>query len=538
MKNTKELLLAGLILLTINVFSQDPNFHIYLCFGQSNMEGAGVIEAQDNTVSSRFKVLEAVDCSVLGRTVGNWYTATPPLCRCNTGLSPVDYFGRTMVEHLPDSIKIGVIQVAVGGCKIELFDKNNYQTYLSTVTDGWFKDIVNLYGGNPYGRLVDLAKKAQKAGVIKGILLHQGESNNSEADWPVKVKQVYDNLLADLGLAANSIPLLAGEVVNADQGGSCREMNAIIAKLPETISKAYVISSSKCTDGPDNLHFNSEGYRRFGTRYAIRMLNLMGIEAVEPPLPAYPETDNIFLEPECATTIGANWQKFTSSEASNGIYVTSRNNIESKNAAAGTDGTISLPFTVNTTGTFTLYARVNCPTANDDSFWIKMDNGDFSMSNGLSTNGWQWVVINTFELTKGQHTVHITYRENGALLDKICISNFANAPTDLGGVAINLGSGLNDVSFPAAAGYSLSQNVPNPFSNKTGISFEIPNFAFVSLKIYNLLGVEMKELAGKNFSAGKHTVEFNSDNLSAGNYFYTLKTGEFTSTKKMLLAIK
>ena len=68
----------------------DPNFHIYLCFGQSHMEGQGTIETQDKTVSSRFVMMSAVDCG--SRAMGKWYAAIPPLCRCGTGLCPADYF--------------------------------------------------------------------------------------------------------------------------------------------------------------------------------------------------------------------------------------------------------------------------------------------------------------------------------------------------------------------------------------------------------------------------------------------------------------
>ena len=87
--------------------AQDPNFHIYLSFGQSNMEGNARIEPQDTVnVNDRFKVLEAVDCPNLDREKGKWYTAAPPLCRCRTGLTPTDYFGRTMVENLPENVKV------------------------------------------------------------------------------------------------------------------------------------------------------------------------------------------------------------------------------------------------------------------------------------------------------------------------------------------------------------------------------------------------------------------------------------------------
>jgi hypothetical protein len=279
-RTSKLLMIAGMLLISISAFSQDKNFYIFLCFGQSNMEGAARAEAQDSIVDSRFQVLEAVDCPALGRTMGKWYPAVPPLCRCRTGLSPADYFGRTMVANLRPKVKVGVINVSVAGCKIELFDKDNYQSYAETAPP-WMSNMIKEYGGNPYERLVDMARLAQKDGVIKGILLHQGESNTNDTLWTKKVKIVYDNLMKDLNLNPKKVPLLAGEVVNADQGGVCASMNSIIATLPLTIPNSYVISSSGCTDGRDNLHFNAEGYRMFGKRYAEKMLSVMGYKIKE-----------------------------------------------------------------------------------------------------------------------------------------------------------------------------------------------------------------------------------------------------------------
>ena len=106
----------------------DPNFHIYLCFGQSNMEGNARIEPQDReNLNTRFKMMAAVDFKRTGREKGKWYVAVPPLCRENNGLTPADYFGRTMVEKTPENISIGVINVAVGGCSIDLFDEDKSQ---------------------------------------------------------------------------------------------------------------------------------------------------------------------------------------------------------------------------------------------------------------------------------------------------------------------------------------------------------------------------------------------------------------------------
>lgn len=277
MKTKKvSLLVIGLLVMSLTGRAQDKNFYIFLCFGQSNMEGNAKIEAQDTVnVNSRFQVMEAVDCPVLNRTKGNWYTAVPPLCRCKTGLTPADYFGRELVANLPEKVRVGVINVAVGGCKIELFDKDHYESYVTTAPN-WMKGFINEYGGNPYQRLVDMAKLAQQDGVIKGILLHQGESNTGDTLWTKKVKVVYDNLLHDLGLKPRKVPLLAGETVNADQGGICATMNKIIDTLPQTIKNAHVISSAGCTDKSDNLHFDAAGYRELGKRYAAEMLSLLG----------------------------------------------------------------------------------------------------------------------------------------------------------------------------------------------------------------------------------------------------------------------
>jgi len=260
---------------TEKVISLDPNFHIYLCFGQSNMEGSAKIESQDRVGKERFQMMQPMTCTNPGRTEGRWYTAIPPLSQCSVGLSPADYFGRTMTDHLPDSIRVGVISVAIGGCDIRLFDKDQYQNYVNTYPEDWFQNKIAGYGGNPYQRLIDLAKKAQKDGVIKGILLHQGETNTGNSQWPAYVKTIYENMLTDLSLDAETVPLLAGEVVHADQGGVCASMNEIIATLPETVPTAHVIPSSGCTAQSDSIHFDSQGVRELGERYALKMLSLL-----------------------------------------------------------------------------------------------------------------------------------------------------------------------------------------------------------------------------------------------------------------------
>ena len=239
----------------------DPNFYIFLCFGQSNMEGAARPEAQDlKSPGPRFLLMPAVDFPEKGRKMGEWCEATPPLCRPNTNLTPADWFGRTLVTSLPENIRVGVIHVAIGGIKIEGFMPEEIAEYTKTAP-GWMKGMLQAYGNNPYERLVTLAKKAQQDGVIKGVLMHQGESNTGDPEWANKVQKVYDRLLGDLQLKPEEVPLLAGEVVQADGRGQCIAMNKQIDELPKTIHTAQVISSTGCTSGADNLHFDAAGYR-------------------------------------------------------------------------------------------------------------------------------------------------------------------------------------------------------------------------------------------------------------------------------------
>jgi hypothetical protein len=166
-----------------------------------------------------------------------------------------------------------VVNVAVAGCKIELFDRDAFRAYAATAP-AWMANIIAAYGGNPYQHLVDMARVAMRRGVIKGILLHQGESNTNDTAWPDKVAKIYHHLLSDLGLDAVRVPLLAGETVHAEQQGATASVNQIIAELPKVVPTAHVVSSRGCESRPDRLHFTPAGYRELGKRYAEAMLSL------------------------------------------------------------------------------------------------------------------------------------------------------------------------------------------------------------------------------------------------------------------------
>ena len=260
----------------------DPNFYIYLCFGQSNMEGNAQWESIDNSVDPRFKMLATCNFSSPSpsRTLGKWYVAKCPIVSPVGKLGPTDYFGRTMVAALPADVKVGVVAVAMGGSPIEMFDKDKYQQKLNQNPNEWWAQIAkNHYGGNPYGRLIDMAKKAQESGVIKGILLHQGCSNNGDPNWPNMVKKIYNDMLTDLGLSADSVPLFVGETLRQENGGSCYGHNVQVDRMPSVVPTSHVISSKDLPgNGQDPWHFSALGYRILGKRYAFAALELMGKE--------------------------------------------------------------------------------------------------------------------------------------------------------------------------------------------------------------------------------------------------------------------
>ena len=262
-----SLLLAVLPALKMQA-AVDPNFYIFLCFGQSNMEGNARPEAADlASPGPRFLLMPAVDFPAVGdrpaRKMGEWCEASAPLCRPNTGLTPADWFGRTMVASTPNNIKIGVIHVAIGGIDIKGFLPDSIKEYAEKKAPGWMKGMLAAYDNNPYKRLVELAKKAQKDGVIKGILMHQG-------------------LCGDLQLKPEEVNLYVGNIVQAGGKGVCIGCKKQIDELPQTIHTCQVISSDDCSNGPDRLHFDAAGYRELGCRYAEAVARHLGFEPKRP----------------------------------------------------------------------------------------------------------------------------------------------------------------------------------------------------------------------------------------------------------------
>ena len=306
----------------------DPNFHIYLAFGQSNMEGQGDIGSQDKSVDERFQLLWSADAGSCNQNAskGKWIKAVPPLAHCQGAkLGPADYFGRTMVEKTDPQIKVGIIVVAVAGCSIDLFDKDGYANYARS-QQSWMTQRINTYGGNPYGRMIEMAKKAQEEGVIKGIIFHQGETDAGNGQWPSKVKKVYDNIIKDLGLESD-IPFLAGEVLRS---GVSSGANNNIAKLPQQSKNFYVVSSegfNQALGDGQNVHFTAQEYRDFGKRYAEKMIEVLG-DKIKPAA-----TSSSSAEPESSSSAVASSSSVVAPKSSSSVVAPPSSAVEESSSS-------------------------------------------------------------------------------------------------------------------------------------------------------------------------------------------------------------
>jgi len=194
-----------------------------------------------------------------------------------------------MADGVPECISIGIIPVAIAGASFKAFDPNQCKSYFSS-SESWLQNMAKEYDNDPYNRIVKCAKIAQETGVIKGIIVHQGESDSGQQSWLTMVQTFYDNICKELGLDPKKTPILVGQML---EGGSCAGHNSVIAQLPNKISNCAVISTSNIPGESDRLHFTHDGYKELGKRYAEKMLTMIDFDGKCP--------DGSQIEPKVST---------------------------------------------------------------------------------------------------------------------------------------------------------------------------------------------------------------------------------------------
>lgn len=255
--STLLLLMAYLILLISPAYAQrstskpDPNFHLYLLIGQSNMAGRGKTDAVRKPVNERILMLDST---------GQFVPATDPVHfdKKEAGVGPAISFAENMLPA-NRKIKIGLIPAAVGGTSIQLWVPAAYDSVTRT---------------HPYDDAMMRVKEAMKYGVLKGILWHQGEANSGNFQDSPGYIALLRELIQRIRTIADmpQLPVTIGEI------GYFRpafmNFNAMLKAVPDSIPFTNVVSAQGLQHKGDHTHFNTESARELGKRFAEGMKTL------------------------------------------------------------------------------------------------------------------------------------------------------------------------------------------------------------------------------------------------------------------------
>jgi hypothetical protein len=240
----------------------------------------------------------------------------------------------------------------------------------------------------------------------------------------------------------------------------------------------------------------------------------------------------LWLEPECGT-VGAKWNIVQDPTASKGAYVTIKPGFNSTaSAPADIDSNkIVIPFTIDVAGTYNFLGKCIGLTATDDSYWVRIDNGAWVSANGLAGLDWTWGRLTIATLTAGPHTLSITYREDGARLDKILIttSNASLINPDIEG----WNCGGPPVITPGQA-FPVSESAANGSAFGNVVATDDAGTIFQKWAITGGTGASLFAI---NPNTGELTVTDNSTldfESATGSYTLTLKVtdGYFTSAEE------
>jgi hypothetical protein len=227
----------------------DSNFHLYLLIGQSNMAGRGVPDVESKQQNPQILMLDSNN---------RWVPATDPVHfdkPAIIGVGPAISFAKEMLGN-NKKIKIGLIPCAVGGSPINVWEPGAF------------------YAPNfhPYDDAMKRVELAVRQGVLKGILWHQGESDNDSVHaslYMEKLKTLISRLRNELHQP--DVPFVAGEI-----GYFIKDdfINKVIKQLPQQVPNTAVVSAKNLTDKGDHLHFDTPSARELGKRYAKAMKKL------------------------------------------------------------------------------------------------------------------------------------------------------------------------------------------------------------------------------------------------------------------------
>ena len=243
------------------VLPKPVDFHLFLLIGQSNMAGRGQVEATDKIVHAHLMMLNKQQV---------WVPAIDPLHfdkPAVIGVGPGRTFGLDYLADHPD-VTVGLIPCAVGGSPIASWEPGSFDDATKT---------------HPYDDMLVRAREAMKAGTLKGILWHQGESDSKAEQASVyeqKLHALIQRLRSDLSEgrdSADPVPFIAGQMgqfAERPWNDARKQVDAVHRNLPTTVPATGFASSDGLTHKGDEVHFDSASARELGHRYYKSWLGL------------------------------------------------------------------------------------------------------------------------------------------------------------------------------------------------------------------------------------------------------------------------
>ncbi|CAN5454531.1 hypothetical protein BH10BAC5_BH10BAC5_09860 [soil metagenome] len=221
-----------------------------------------------------------------------------------------------------------------------------------------------------------------------------------------------------------------------------------------------------------------------------------------------------------SSDLGLNWNQQTIAYDCSAIWFNS--------TTSGLAGGTSLYFTSNGGLNWTIKpiegatGRITGITGKDEYYWVTYGNKVYKSVD----NGEHWIVD---YIIPGQFYGLVLAKLGGSINGNIW------AISESGIHKYGLTTGIGPIQNTSVTTYTLKQNFPNPFNPQTSISFSIPKYEFTTLKVFSLGGKEVASLVNEELKTGNYSVSFNGSALPSGIYFYQLRSGDFTSSKKMTL---
>lgn len=222
------------------------NTWVFILAGQSNMAGRGFVEPQDTIPDERVLTINKNGVITIAKEPLHFYE--PSLTGLDCGLS----FGKTLTQQIPDNISVLILPTAVGGSSISQWLGDSIYRNVQLLTN--FKEKVAI---------------GKKHGEIKGILWHQGESDANPENVSLYHKRLSKLFGAFRQIVANEkLPILTGELGHYAANDDWSKINEQIQLYASTDANVTVINTSDLKDKGDKVHFDSEGQRVIGKRFA------------------------------------------------------------------------------------------------------------------------------------------------------------------------------------------------------------------------------------------------------------------------------